>query len=111
MFKFALIALLPILAVAAQTAQPGHLARQTPSAADCATPCTALSDSVSAAGGGTGGLAALCTDTITTNYANCYGCQVKSAGLAQTDAQQAIDAYAQGCKAGGTPRQQRHDRR
>ncbi|KAJ7021016.1 hypothetical protein C8F04DRAFT_1274257 [Mycena alexandri] len=93
---FRILALLPILAVAAHTGNPGrfNLARQT-TAADCTAPCQTLSNSLSSAA--TGGLAAICTNDILNNYGACYGCQVKSAGLPQVGAQQVIDAYTKNC--------------
>ncbi|KAJ7676183.1 hypothetical protein B0H17DRAFT_1140048 [Mycena rosella] len=89
-----ILALLPILSVAART---GLLQRQD-DAADCAAPCQALSDAVSANAGTS---ANLCTSTIVGDYAACYNCEVKNNGLAQSDAQQIIDSYVAGCKAEG----------
>ncbi|KAJ7174828.1 hypothetical protein C8R46DRAFT_1081837 [Mycena filopes] len=86
--------------MSALSGTPGrfNLARQTP-AADCVPQCQKLSDSLTAAG--TGGLAAICTNDILSDYGACYSCQVKNDGLPQTAAQQAVDAYAQSCNNGG----------
>ncbi|KAJ7249799.1 hypothetical protein B0H12DRAFT_690878 [Mycena haematopus] len=92
---FRIFALLPILSVVALTVNPLD-GRQ--DATDCTTPCTALSDAVTAAS--PGGLASLCTSAIVNDYANCYSCEVKVAGMTQTDAQETIDGFVQGCNAG-----------
>ncbi|KAJ7656105.1 hypothetical protein DFH06DRAFT_1132585 [Mycena polygramma] len=101
---FQIFALVSVLSVAAHTVNAGqlHVVRQNDTAADdCSTPCQALSDSLSA--GNAGGLGAICTNTIANNYAACYGCEVKGSGMTQADAQQTIDGYITGCKAGGHP--------
>ncbi|KAF7332908.1 hypothetical protein MVEN_02396300 [Mycena venus] len=99
MFRF--IALLPILSVAAHTGNSFRLARQT-TAADCTTPCKALTDSLPT-GQDAGNLASICTNTIASNYQACYSCEVKTSAIPQQSAQQTIDAYVNGCKAGGHP--------
>ncbi|KAJ6576068.1 hypothetical protein DFH09DRAFT_1150314, partial [Mycena vulgaris] len=89
------ITLLPILSVAAQTSMN---VRQ--DFGDCVAPCLALTDSISAQR--SGDLGAICTNTVVTNYASCYDCEVRLGGMTQTEAQ-AVDAYIAGCKAGGHP--------
>ncbi|KAJ6464833.1 hypothetical protein C8R45DRAFT_496367 [Mycena sanguinolenta] len=100
---FRIFAFLPIFSVAAHTLNPLY-ARQNVSASDasdCGSVCATLSDSISAAS--SGGLAAVCSSTVVTNYANCYSCNVKLLGMTQADAQQAVDGFVNGCKAGGHP--------
>ncbi|KAJ7453251.1 hypothetical protein B0H11DRAFT_1926991 [Mycena galericulata] len=101
---FHTLAVFSLLAVAAQAAVP-HFARQT----DCTTPCTTLSNALSAAGTsaegstGTAALASLCTSTIMNDYGACYGCEVQINATPQADAQQVIDDFASGCQADGHP--------
>ncbi|KAJ7119912.1 hypothetical protein C8R43DRAFT_84342 [Mycena crocata] len=94
---FRILVLLPILSA---VAQQGLVARQA-SISDCTAPCQALADSLNA--GNSGDLAAICTNTVVNNYATCYNCEVKFAGMTEDSAQEAVDAYVAGCKAGGSP--------
>jgi len=98
---FRVLALLPILSVAAHTVNSLRLnvVRQDP-VADCSTPCTALTDSISASGTGVG---AICNNNVLNNYVGCYDCEVKIGGMTQQAAQQTVDSYVSGCKAGGHP--------
>ncbi|KAF8183322.1 hypothetical protein K438DRAFT_1975184 [Mycena galopus ATCC 62051] len=97
-FKF-LLALLPVLSVAAQTGNSRRLrvARQT-SAADCTTPCEAITNAVSSSADT---LAGACTNDVASDYVQCYNCEVSVGALTQQAAQQVVDAYTQGCSAAG----------
>jgi hypothetical protein len=74
--------------------------------------------------GGTDGLAAICTNTVASNYQACYSCEVKAGALTAQAAQSTVDgscfvvcglryfldadeqhlaAYVNGCKTGGHP--------
>ncbi|KAJ7736140.1 hypothetical protein B0H16DRAFT_1892032 [Mycena metata] len=99
---FRILALLPILAVAAHAGNPGRLrlARQT-APATCTAPCQTLTTSLSSAS--SGGFAAICNNDILNEYGSCYGCQVKSGELPQIAGQQIIDTFTNNCNAAGHP--------
>ncbi|KAK7053580.1 hypothetical protein R3P38DRAFT_3576548 [Favolaschia claudopus] len=93
--------LVALLAVAAHTVNGLNLPIARQDAASCAAPCTDLSNALS--GGSSGGVAAICTNDIGSKYSSCYNCEVQTGATSKQAAQQIMDAYVDGCKAGGHP--------
>ncbi|KAK7001712.1 hypothetical protein R3P38DRAFT_3216713 [Favolaschia claudopus] len=93
--------LVALLAVAAHTVNGLNLPIARQDAASCAAPCTDLSNALT--GGSSGGVAAICTNDIGSKYSSCYNCEVQTGATSKEAAQQIMDAYVDGCKAGGHP--------